>query len=119
MLTFIGKRLLLAVALGLCSCATREVAPVAMVQSGDDGLSCADLKRQISDDTAAQAEYQRKDRQVEANNVAKNVGAVIPFVGLALAASTDLSNEEQVKARALGDRIERLQYLEKQKGCGE
>jgi hypothetical protein len=38
---------------------------------------------------------------------------------LALVASTDLSNEEQVKARALADRIERLQYLAKQKGCRE
>jgi hypothetical protein len=108
-----------ACALSLCGCAAREVIPVAMAQPGDSALNCADLKKQIADDSAAQAAYQRKDKQVEANNVAKNVGAVIPFAGLALLASTDLSNEEQVKARALADRIERLQYLAKQKGCGE
>ena len=110
---------LFAGALSLCCCAAREVIPVAMAQPGDDALSCADLKKQIADDSAAQAVYQRKDKQVEASNVAKNVGAVIPFAGLALVASTDLSNEEQVKARALADRIERLQYLAKQKGCRE
>jgi hypothetical protein len=119
MQAFLSRGLLIALALSLCSCATHEVTPVAMVQPGDDALSCAGVKQQIADDRTAQAEYQRKDKQVEAGNVAKNVGAVIPFVGIALVASTDLSNEEQVKARALADRIERLDYLSKQKGCGE
>ena len=37
--------------------------------------------------------------------------------GILVAATTDLSNQDQVKARALADRNERLAYLAKQKGC--
>ena len=44
-------------------------------------------------------------------NVAKGLGSAIPYLGLLIAGSTDLSNEEQIEARALIDRDERLQYL--------
>lgn len=81
-------------------------------------MDCAALKQQISQNEAAAEDFLRKDKQAENGNVAKTVvGAAIPVVGLLLAASYDLSNEEQVKARALVDRDERLRYLAKKKGC--
>lgn len=90
-----------------------------MVQDGDGKLSCTALKQEIADNTAAENTLLRKDKQVEQANVAKNVGGALPGVGLLLVGSADLSNEEQVKARALADRNERLEYLVKQKGCKE
>jgi hypothetical protein len=88
-----------------------------MTQPGDGALDCPAIKQEIAANTAAAGEYQRQDKQVEAGNVAKNVGAAIPVVGIAIAGSTDLSNSEQIKGRALADRNERLEFLAKQKGC--
>ena len=88
-----------------------------MTQPGDDALGCADLEKQIADNNVAIAAYQRRDKQVENGNVAKGVGAAIPYVGILVAASSNLSNEEQVNARALSDRNERLSNLAKQKVC--
>lgn len=88
-----------------------------MVQPGDNALSCTALAQQIADNQKSEGDYLHQDKQVENGNVAKGVGSALPFVGPLVAASTDLSNEEQVKARALSDRNERLAYLAKQKGC--
>jgi hypothetical protein len=88
-----------------------------MTQSGDDTLSCPEIKQQMEANRATAEEFARKDKQVEQGNVAKNVGGVLPGVGLLLVASTDLSNEEQVKVRAMIDRNEQLTYLAKRKGC--
>jgi hypothetical protein len=109
--------LLVVSALGLCGCAAREVVPVAMVQSGDEQLGCDALKQQIADNSAAEQGYEAKDKEVERQNVAKGIGSAIPYAGILIGATTDLSNSEQVKARALADRNEHLAYLAKQKGC--
>ena len=101
----------------LWGCAAKTVTPVSMVQPGDDQLTCAELDKQIADNLKAAEDFMRKDKQTENANVAKNVGGVIPGLGLLLIASTDLSNEEQIKGRAILDRNERLTYLSKQKGC--
>ncbi|MBI3678767.1 MAG: hypothetical protein HY243_19330 [Proteobacteria bacterium] len=90
---------------------------IAMAQPGDEDLSCTVLKQQIADNRDAEAKFRHKDKEVENGNVAKNVASVIPVAGLVIVASTDLSNEEQVKARSLADRNERLENLAKQKGC--
>ena len=111
------KSLMLACALVLCGCAAREVTSVAMSQPGDDSLNCDALNTQIAANNAAEANYRKQDRQVENGNIAKGVGSAAPFVGPIIAASTDLSNEEQVKARSLADRNEQLKYLARQKGC--
>ena len=111
------KGLLIACAIGMSGCAAREFTAVAMTQPGDDQLTCAALKQQIADNSAAEAKFQSADKEVEQANVAKGIGSAIPYVGIAIAGSTDLSNEEQVKARALADRNQQLAYLAKQKGC--
>lgn len=108
---------MLAVALCLSGCAAPVFTSVAMSQPGDDALDCAALHQQIADNTAAGAAAARADKRTENGNVAKTVGSAIPYVGLLVAATTDLSNQDQVKARALADRNERLAYLAKQKGC--
>jgi len=105
------------VSLCLYGCAAKQVTSVAMSQPGDDNLSCAELAKQLAANDADIQVFIRKDKQVAQNNVAKNVAGVIPGVGLLLVASTDLSNTEQVQARALIDRNQQLNFLEKQKGC--
>jgi len=104
-------------ALLLSACAAREYTPVSMVQAGDDDLTCAAINQQIADNTAAQATFEKKDRDVENGNTAKVVASAIPYVGMVALANADLSNEEQAKARAISDRNEHLEYLKKQKGC--
>jgi hypothetical protein len=111
------KLLLIACAISLSGCAAREFTPVAMSQPGDSELTCPQIKQQIADNSAAEAKFQVADKQVEQGNVAKGIGSAIPVAGILIAGSTDLSNEEQVKARALADRNEQLQNLAKQKGC--
>jgi hypothetical protein len=109
--------LLIAVAIGLSGCAAREFTSVAMSQPGDEALTCPQLNQQIADNGAAKISSERADKQVEQANIAKGVASAIPYAGILIAGTTDLSNEEQVKARALADRNEQLQYLAKQKGC--
>ncbi|HWY61475.1 MAG TPA: hypothetical protein VNW15_06215 [Rhizomicrobium sp.] len=101
----------------LYGCAAKQVTPVQMTQSGDEQLDCPALKQQIAANQAAAVEFIRKDKQVENANVARGVGSAIPVFGILLAMSYDLSNEEQVKARALADRNEELTYLAKRRGC--
>jgi len=102
----------------LAGCAAKQVTSVPMTQAGDDQLDCSQLAQQIKSNQN-QADYlQKKDQQVSQENVAKNVaGAIIPYAGVLAIASTDLSNEEQVNARALTDRNEELTYLARKKGC--
>lgn len=88
-----------------------------MTQAGDENLDCPALKQQIEANRAAAEDFVRRDKQVEDQNTAKVAAGVIPFVGILIASSTDLSNEEQIKGRALVDRDERLTFLAKQKGC--
>jgi len=113
------RGLIVAGILCLSACAAKTVTPVRISQQGDGELSCSDLHQQIAENRLEAEKYFRKDKQVEDQNVAKNVAGAIPVVGLFTVASTDLSNEEQVKARALVDRGEHLAYLAKQKGCTE
>ncbi|HEY2835089.1 MAG TPA: hypothetical protein VGI89_00875 [Rhizomicrobium sp.] len=109
--------LALASAASLCGCAARTVVPVQMAQAGDEALDCAALGREIAENEKAAAIFIKQDKRVEQANTAKNVGGAIPGLGLFLVLSTDLSNEEQIKARALIDRDERLRFLAKRKGC--
>ena len=88
-----------------------------MTQPGDEALDCAALGRQIEANEAAAARFLHQDKQVENANTARNVGSVIPGVGLLLVLSTDLSNQEQIMARALIDRDEQLRFLAKRKQC--
>jgi hypothetical protein len=108
---------LLAAALLLGGCATRTYTPVAISQPGDDALSCPVIAQQIADNNAAEAVFVRKDKNAESGNAVKTVGTAIPYVGILVGATMDLSNEDQAKARALADRNEHLAYLAKQKGC--
>ena len=104
-------------ALALSACAATTYTPVAMVQAGDDDLTCAAIDQQITDNKTAQAAFEKKDHNVANGNVAKGVAGAIPYVGIVAIANANLSNEEQAKARALADRSEHLEYLKKQKGC--
>jgi hypothetical protein len=101
----------------LCACAAREFSSEAMVQPGDNALTCPEIKQQIAVNEAAGAQFRKEDKAVSQGNIAKGVAGAIPVAGILIVGSTDLSNEEQVKARALADRNERLDYLAKQKNC--
>jgi hypothetical protein len=108
---------LLGAALFLGACAARDYTPVAISQPHDDDLSCEQISQEIAGNTVAEAAFVQKDRRTENGNVAKTIGTAIPYVGILVGATTDLSNEAQVKARALADRNEHLEYLAKQRGC--
>lgn len=113
------EALMLAGALCLCGCAAKPVTPVQMAQPGDESLGCPELRRQIAENRSEAQKYFRKDKNVENGNTAKTVGSAIPGLGILLAASIDLSNVEQIKARAMVDRDERLTFLARQKNCAE
>jgi hypothetical protein len=106
---------------GLClvACASRTATPVAISQPGDDQLTCPQIAEQRRTNQAAADELLRRDRQVEGENAAKVALSVVPLVGLVTAANIDLSNVEQVKARSLVDRNDRLSALSRSKGCSE
>lgn len=101
----------------LAGCAPRPVTPVAMSQPGDDALSCAEIAAQTATNRDRAAGLLGLDRQVAQGNVVRGVAMAIPFGGLAAGASMDLSNAEQVQARALLDRNQRLDMLARDKGC--
>ena len=88
-----------------------------MAQPGDESLDCAALSQEIAKNTAAAEDFVKRDHKVEQANAVKTVGSAIPYLGLLVMMSTDLSNKEQVEARALIDRDERLEFLAKQKNC--
>jgi hypothetical protein len=108
--------LAIAGALGLAACAARTVTPVTMTQAGDEQLSCSQLSDQINVNQKTADDFLQKDKDVQARNVAKiTAAAVVPGLGF----SKDLSNEEQVKARSILDRNERLTFLFQSKGCNK
>jgi hypothetical protein len=107
----------MAAALGFAACAATPAHPVAMTQEGDDQLSCPQIDYELHANAQAAEEQLRKDRSTERANTAKVISTAVPFVGLVTGASIDLSNVEQIKARALLDRNERLTYLARTKGC--
>lgn len=101
----------------LGGCAAKTVVPMRMSQPGDESLACSDIRRQIADNAAAAAVFIKQDARVQNTNAVKTIGSALPWVGLLAMASNDLSNEEQIKARALIDREERLTQLAKHKNC--
>lgn len=78
-------------AICLSGCAAKNVVPMRMTQPGDENLDCQALKQQIQTNRAAAEDFVRKDKQVEHQNTAKVVGGAIPFIGILIASSTDLS----------------------------
>jgi hypothetical protein len=85
-----------------------------MTQPGDDQLNCAQIDDEIKRNQAAANDLLQRDKSVETGNVAKGV---LLGGGLLAAMVMDLSNAEQVNARALVDRNERLTLLAKSKAC--
>ncbi len=106
---------LIAGLLALSACAARPVTPIAMAQPGDDQLGCAELIRQKQANQRSVDELLRKDKDVETGNAVK----AVVLGGLLGTAMMDLSNDEQVRARSLIDRNERLGLLARMKGCSE
>jgi hypothetical protein len=88
-----------------------------MEQPGDDTMSCDSIAHEMAANNATAEAFLKSDERVREGNAVKTAASALPYVGILLAMSNDLSNEEQVKARALADRNERLGYLQKQKGC--
>ncbi len=110
----LGNLSAIAGALCLVACTARPVTPISMTMPGDEQLSCAELNEHIKANMTAANELFAEDKDVAAGNVAKGV---LLGGGLLAAALMDLSNEEQVKARSVNDRNERLTFLARSKGC--
>jgi len=104
-------------ALWLCACAPKMITPVRMSQPGDETLTCAQIHQQSVDNQYAARNFLKQDKTVESANTAKVIGSALPYIGILILASGDLSNEEQIRARALIDRDDQLTFLAKQKNC--
>jgi hypothetical protein len=112
-----ARLLAVGVLFALGGCAAKTVVPVRMAQPGDEALGCSDIRRQIADNAVAAAIFIKQDARVQNTNTVKTIGSALPWVGLLAMASNDFSNEEQIKARALIDREERLTQLARHKNC--
>jgi hypothetical protein len=104
-----------ALAFGVAACAVRQVTPVAISQSTDDQLTCAQLDQQMKSNQLAAVELLNKNKKVQEANTAKVVASVVFSAWISF--SIDLSHEEQIKMRALADRNEELQRLKRLKRC--
>jgi hypothetical protein len=100
----------------LAGCAAREVHPVSLSQAGDDQLTCEQLREEVRKNQDSATILMGKQKSTNGKNVAKSI-APIPYLGILLAASADFSQEDQIKARSMLDRNEKLNYLLKKKGC--
>jgi hypothetical protein len=103
----------------IAGCAATHVTPVSMTQPGDDQLTCFQLSERIANNRTAVVTLVRADKKVADGNAAKVAISVVPIAGLLAIASVDLSNEEQIRARSVIDRNERLIILAHSKGCSE
>jgi hypothetical protein len=101
----------------LAGCATPHASPVAISQPNDATRTCQELQSELVSNESSLQQLLAFDKQVSNGNAVKAVASVVPIVGLAAAASIDLSNVEQVKYRSLSDRDDRLRSLARQKGC--
>lgn len=99
----------------LLSCAARQVTPVAMTQPTDDRLTCSEIDQEMKSNQAEAAALLQKNKEVNQANAAKVVASVVLSGWIAL--TVDLSNEEQIKMRALADRNEALALLKNKKRC--
>jgi apolipoprotein N-acyltransferase len=104
-----------ALVLSLAGCATRQVTPVAMSQPTDDRLTCSEIDQEMKSNQAAAADLLQQNQQVNQANAAKVVASVVLSGWIAL--TVDLSNEEQIKMRALADRNEALAFLKTKRRC--
>jgi hypothetical protein len=99
----------------IASCAAQTVTPVAISQSTDNQLTCAQIDQEIKSNQLTAADLLKKNKKVQEENTAKVVASVVLSGWIAL--SVDLSHEEQIRMRALSDRNEELLRLKKQKKC--
>ncbi len=90
-----------------------------MSQEGDESLNCTELRSEIGRNEVSAEAFIKRDKKVMEENTVKGIGSAIPFLGILLVTSTDLSNKEQIEARALLDRNERLTFLYDKKNCKE
>lgn len=113
--------LLIAAGFALAGCGgnPRAYTPVAMSQAGDDQLPCAELNSQLDANSKAASDLLRQHGVTETKNTTKGVASVVLLgpIGFLILSSVDMSGEDQVKARALIDRNERLTRLVKAKTC--
>lgn len=112
------KKLVLAVTLSslvLSGCAGREANPVAVIQPGDSGLSCSELKQEISISQAQLRRLLGDQKDVESKNTAAAVaGAIVFFPALFF---LNLKGAAREEAKALQDRILGLADRHNNKGC--
>jgi len=114
-----GKAAILAMttlALGLAGCqTTRQANPVAMSQPGDASLDCAAIQAAQARNRAEAARLAKLDEGVALGNALAVTVSRAWFWPAVM--GVDLSDAEEIEARALYDRNRRLAEIGGRKGC--
>jgi hypothetical protein len=102
----------------LPACGTKHVSPVEISQAADDRMTCTEIAQEISRNQATVVAFVQKKQGTDAANAAKVASSLlVPAVGLGLALTIDLSDEERIMVQSLKDRNEALVYMQDKKHC--
>jgi hypothetical protein len=107
----------LAFALVATGCAGRASSPIAMVQTGDQELSCSQLRAEVlRNEQQAQTLYDQHKKASDSNIAIGVVGAVLFWPALF---ALDTGTAEKDEARALEGRNSHLSFVSAQKKCSD
>jgi hypothetical protein len=110
------KYISLFILISLTACAGRSATPVSSYKYGDERLSCADLRYEISrSETNVKKLVSEKNSAHEGNVALGVVGGLLFWPALF---ALDTSDAEKIEMQAEKERIESLQRIMAQKSCG-
>ncbi len=108
---------ILATTLALAACQSRQASPAQMSQAGDARLECAQIRSMQAANRREAARLAKLDEGVAIGN-AVAVGLSKVWFWPAVM-GVDMSDVEEIEARALLDRNRRLAEIGRAKGCAQ
>ena len=101
--------------LAISACQTRTATPVHLAQPGDDAMSCAQIADERLSNRKQAAKLAKLDEGVALSNAVAVTLSQVWFWPAIM--GVDMSDVEQIEARALMQRNDRLAALSKANGC--
>lgn len=102
-------------ALAIAACQTRTAAPVHLAQPGDDVLSCEAIAEERTVNRKAALKLAKLDEGVAMSNAFAMTLSQVWFWPAIF--GVDMSDVEEIEAKALMQRNDRLTNLAERKGC--